>query len=82
MPAEGEGGYRRQSADEALRPQHQGGQCGTASPAADTEQADAHESAPYTSVIGRFRCPKLRKLPSNGPQAAIILVFLAHMHEP
>ena len=34
-------------------------------------RADARASEPYTSVIGSFRSPKLRKLPSNGPQAAL-----------
>ena len=40
-------------------------------PQAKTEQADANESDPYTSVVGSFRSPKLRKLPSNGPKAAL-----------
>ena len=38
---------------------------------ASEQRADAHASEPYTSDVGRFRPPKLRKLPSNGPQAAL-----------
>ena len=52
---------RRRSADEALRTHSI--RADTAAPAADTEQADAHASEPYTSVVGRVRLPHTAETP-------------------